>query len=153
MQPTKEFLLSPRVLTSVYNTIANVFWSLLAFAPVSVFCYRFMGRPWLLTFVVVSLLPLMLPTSTLSFLELSSTVRTYRNLGVHWVNHFVQHGTLINNLLRHKDPEYKHMRYRTRAAGLCIALTCRSGFTGQCCCFFFWRVSMRSLISNWAGHC
>ena len=118
MQPPKEFSLSPRVLTSVYNAATNVFWSVLAFAPVSVFCYRFMGRPWLSAFVVVSLSPLMVPTSTLKFLELSSTVRTYRKLGVHWVNHFVQHGTLINNLLRQKYPEYGRMLYRTRTASL-----------------------------------
>jgi len=118
MQPTKEFFLSPRVLTSVYNAAANVFWSVLAFAPMSVFCYRFMRRPWLSAFVVVSLLPLMVTTSTLRFLELSSTVVTYRKLGVHWVNHFVQHGTLINNLLRQKYPEYGRMRYRTRTASL-----------------------------------
>jgi Glycosyl-4,4'-diaponeurosporenoate acyltransferase len=118
MQPTKGFLLSPRVLISGYNAAANVFWSVLAFAPVSVFCYRFMGRPWLSAFVVVSLLPLLVPTSTLRFLELSSAVRTYRKLGVHLVNHVVQHGTLINKLLRQKYPEYGRMRYRTRTAGL-----------------------------------
>ena len=106
----------------------------------SVFCYhRFMGRPWLAAFVVVSLfLPMMVPTSALRFLELSSTVRTYRKLGVHWVNHFVQHGTLISNLLRQKYPEYGRMRYRTRTAEPDAgALTFRSGFIGQCCCFFF----------------
>src|ERR1700674_2389074 len=118
MQPTKEFFLSPRVLPAVYNAAANVFWSVLAFAPMSVFCYRFMRRPWLSAFVVVSLLPLMVTPSTLRFLELSSTVLTYRKLGVHWANHFVQHGTLINNLLRQKYPEYGRMRYRTRTASL-----------------------------------
>jgi len=34
------------------------------------------------------------------------------------VNHFVQHGTLINNLLRQKYPEYGRMRYRTGTASL-----------------------------------
>jgi hypothetical protein len=118
MQPTKEFLVSPHVLASVYNAAANVFWSVLAFAPVSVFCYRFLSRPWLWAFVVVSLLPLIVPSSTLRSLELSSAVRTYRKLGVHRVNHFVQRGTLINNLLRQKYPEYRRMRYRTRTASL-----------------------------------
>jgi len=45
-------------------------------------------------------------------LELSSTVTAYRKLGVHWVNHFVQHGTLINRLLRRRHPEYRRMRSR-----------------------------------------
>jgi hypothetical protein len=118
MQPIKKFVLSPRVLTSLYNAALNVFWSLLAFAPVSIFCYRFMGRAWLLAFVVASLFALMVPASKLRFLELSSTLTTYRKVGVHWVNHFVQHGTLINNLLRRRYPEYGRMRSRTRTARL-----------------------------------
>jgi len=34
----------PRVLLEVCKVAANVFWSLLAFTPLSVFCYRFMER-------------------------------------------------------------------------------------------------------------
>ena len=92
IQPIKEFVLSSRVLSSLYNAALNVFWSLLAFAPVSIFCFRFMEQAWLWAFVVASLIAFMVPASALRYLELSSTVATYRKLGVHWVNHFVQHG-------------------------------------------------------------
>ena len=61
MQPIKAFVLSPRVLSSLYNAAPNVFWSLLAFAPVSIFCYRFMERAWLSAFVVASLIVFMVP--------------------------------------------------------------------------------------------
>lgn len=118
MQPIKAFVLSPRVLSSLYNAAPNVFWSLLAFAPVSIFCYRFMERAWLSAFVVASLIAFMVPASKLRYLELSSTVTTYRKLGVHWVNHFVQHGILINHLLRRRYPEYRRMRSRARTAYL-----------------------------------
>ena len=118
MQPIKEFVLSPRGLSSLYNAAANVFWSLLAFAPVSVFCYRFMERGWLWAFVVASVIAMLVPASMLRYLELSSTVTTYRKLGVHGVNHFVQHGTLINHLLRRRYPEYRGMHSRTRTASL-----------------------------------
>ena len=111
-------MLSPRVLSSLYNAALNVFWSLLAFAPVSIFCYRFMERAWLWAFVVASVIALMVPASTLRYLELSSTVTTYRKLGVHWVNHFVQHGILINHLLRRKYPEYGRMHSRAGTASL-----------------------------------
>jgi hypothetical protein len=47
-----------------------------------------------------SLIAYIVPASTLKYLELSSTVQTYRRLGVHRVNDFVQHGALINRLLR-----------------------------------------------------
>jgi len=49
--PIKGFVLSPRVLSSLYNATLNVFWSLLAFAPVSIFCYRFVEGTWLSAFV------------------------------------------------------------------------------------------------------
>ena len=84
MQPIKELGLSPRVLSSLYNGAANVFWSLMAFAPVSIFCYRYMGRAWLWAFVAASLIAFVIPASKLSYLELSSTVTTYRKLRVHW---------------------------------------------------------------------
>ena len=103
----------PDVLSSLYNAVPNVFWSLLAFVPVSIFCYQFMGRGWLWTFVVASLIAFMLPASTLRYLELSSTVATYRKLGVHWVNHFVQRGSFINQLLRRRYPGYPPIRSRT----------------------------------------
>ena len=118
MRPIKEFVLSPHVLSSLYNAVANVFWSLLAFAPVSVFCYRFMARAWLWAFVVASVIAMLVPASMLRYLELSSTATTYRKLGVHWVNHFVQHGILINHLLRRRYPEYRRMLSRTRTAYL-----------------------------------
>jgi len=118
MLPIKEFVLSPRVLSSLYNAVANVFWSLLAFAPVSIFCYRFMERAWLWAFVAASFIAWMVPASTLRYLELSSTLTTYRKLGVHRVNHLVQHGTFINHLLRRRDPEYRRMLSRAKTAYL-----------------------------------
>ena len=118
MLPIKEFVLSPRVLSRVYNGVANVFWSLLAFAPVSMFCYRFMERGWRWAFVAASFVAWMVPASTLRYLELSSTLSTYRKLGVHRVNHLVQHGTFINHLLRRRDAEYRRMLSRAGTAYL-----------------------------------
>jgi hypothetical protein len=112
MQPAKEDVLLPQVLSSVYNGGVNVFWSLLAFAPVSIFCFRFMERAWLWTFLAASGIGFIMPASLLTYLALSSTVTTYRRLGVHWANHFVQHGTFINRWVRRRYPEYQRMRFR-----------------------------------------
>lgn len=114
MQVTNDDVLLPRVLLSVYNGVVNLLWSLLAFAPVSIFCFRFMERAWLWTFVAASAVGFIMPASTLRYLELGSTVTIYRRLGVPWVNHFVQHGTLVNQWVRRRDPEYQPMQFRTR---------------------------------------
>ena len=108
---------TPPILSSFFNGAINLLWSLLAFAPVSIFCYRFMGRRWLWAFVAGSLIAFIVPASVLTYLQLSSTVMTYRKLRVHWVNHFVQHGTLINNLLRQRYPD-RRMRPRAWTTNL-----------------------------------
>ena len=113
MQPIKERGISLRVLLSFYNAVPNVFWSLLGFAPVSIFCYRFMERMCLWAFVAISLLVIIVPASKLRHLELSSAATAYRRLGVYWVNGLVQDGSLVNQLLRRTYPEYRRMRSRT----------------------------------------
>ena len=128
--------LLPRVVSSLYNGAANVFWSLLAFAPVGIFCYRFMERPWLWTFVGISFVAYVVPASTLKYLELSSTVQTYRRLGVHRVNDFVQHGTWINRLLRRSYPDYRRVRSRASLAALLQATYMQERFHWSALLFF-----------------
>lgn len=137
MRPIQKLGLLPRVLLSLYNAAANVLWSLLAFAPVSIFCYRFMDRAWLWAFVGASLIAYIVPASTLKYLELSSTVQTYRRLGVHRVNDFVQHGTLINRLLRRSYPDYQHMRSRASLALLLQGTHMQERFHWTALLFFF----------------
>jgi Glycosyl-4,4'-diaponeurosporenoate acyltransferase len=121
MRPQKASGLSPRILSSLYNGAVNLFWSLLAFVPVSVFCYRFMERGWLWGFVAISFVACVAPASILRRLSLGSTVKVYRRLGVHWANHAVQNGALINRLIRRWYPDYQPMRSRTSLA--CLAQT------------------------------
>jgi hypothetical protein len=99
---------------AVYNAVVNVFWSLLAFVPVSIFWCRVTGRIWLWVFVAVSVTPFFLPTSTLRYFALGANVTPYRQLGVPWVNKFVQHGRLINDLPRRKYPEYRRTISRAK---------------------------------------
>jgi Glycosyl-4,4'-diaponeurosporenoate acyltransferase len=97
------------------NAAPNVFWSTLAFVPLSIFCYQLMERFWLYAFGLLSLSAYIVPTSWFRHLELSSKPTVYRRLGVAWVNRFVQDGTLINGWLRRKYPQYRRIRSRTFA--------------------------------------
>ena len=114
-QASSRFRLSAAAWLAVYNAVVNVFWSLLAFVPVSIFWYRVTERIWLWVFVAVSVFPFFLPTSILKYFALGPNVRPYRKLGVPWVNKFVQHGRLINDLLRRKYPEYRRTVSRAKA--------------------------------------
>ena len=126
----------------------NVLWSLLAFAPVSIFCFRFMEPALLWTFVAASAVGFIMPASTLRYLELGSTVTIYRRLGVHWVNHFVQHGTLVNRWVRRSYPGYQPMQFRTRIPHLLQSTYVQERFHWMVLVFFI----LSSLYAVADGH-
>jgi hypothetical protein len=94
------------------NAVPNVFWSVLCFIPVSVFCYQVMARAWMYGFLAVSLLAAAMPASSLRYFELSSDPSIYRRLGLKWVNRFVQNGSVINGILRRRYPNFRTIRTR-----------------------------------------
>jgi hypothetical protein len=82
-------------LSTYRNALLNLFWSLLGFAPVFVFCYQFVTKPWIYGFAAASFSVYAIPGRTLSCLQLSSRTRPYRSLRVHWLVRITQgRGTL-----------------------------------------------------------
>jgi hypothetical protein len=90
-----------------YNAVPNVLWSGLVLGPLVVCCYRYVAQPWLWCFVVVSLSAYAWPAAWLRRLQLATSVRVYRRLGVPGIGHFTQQGTLVNRLLRQRYPGYR----------------------------------------------
>jgi hypothetical protein len=101
-----------------YNAVPNVLWSGLALGPLVVCCYRYVERPWLWGFVVVSLSAYAWPAAWLRRLQLATSVRVYRRLGVPGIGHFTQQGTLVNRLLRRRYPGYRALVGRRAVAKL-----------------------------------
>jgi hypothetical protein len=95
--------------------VLNVFWSVLSFLPISIFCYQFMERTWLYAFGAAGVLTYLVPESLFRYVELSSRLTLYRRLRVQWVNRFVQNGSAVNSLLRRKHPGYRRVRSRANA--------------------------------------
>jgi hypothetical protein len=95
MSPYRRAPRNAHVLLAWYNALVSVLWSVLAFSPLYVFCYRFVPRSWLFAFAATSLSAYVLPSSQFRFLELSSRPRAYRRLGVRFFNRFVQDGEFI----------------------------------------------------------
>ncbi len=62
--------------------LLNVLWSILCIAPISVYCYQSMKRPWMYGFVAGSLVAYVVPATALRKLYLSSSTRVYRLLRV-----------------------------------------------------------------------
>jgi len=101
-------------LLAFYNAIPNVVWSVVSLVPLSVFCYQHVARPWLYGLLAASLLGYAVPKAWFRWWQLSRTPAAYHRLGVHVANHFTQHGSLVNGLIRRRYPHYRHVR--TRAA-------------------------------------
>ena len=96
-----------RNLVAWYNMIANLFWSALNLVPISVFCYRHINLKLFFTFLIISLLSILLPKSFFDSIQLGKTTSVYKKIGIGFVNRFAQNGELINNLIRKKYPRYK----------------------------------------------
>lgn len=119
MMPTKNKPAVPSAaLVAWCNAVPNVLWSVLSFAPLCVYCYQWVARPWLYGFGAVGLLAGCLPTAWYRYGQLSTAPTAYHRLGVQVVGRFVQHGALLNGLLRHWYPGYRHLPGRAALAQL-----------------------------------
>jgi hypothetical protein len=101
-----------------YNAVPNVLWSVLAFGPLVMCCYRYVERPWLWGFVAVSLSAYAWPAAWLRRLQLATSARVYRRLGVPALGYYTQQGGLVNNLLRRRYPGYQALAGRRAVARL-----------------------------------
>ena len=99
-------------MVALYNMIANLFWSVLNLLPISVFCYNLMNLKLFYVFLGISLLTIFLPKSFFDNIQLGTSTPIYKKIGVNLINKFTQNGSIINTLIRKKNPQYKVVSYR-----------------------------------------
>jgi len=116
MPPSSQPATPSSRLLGFYNAVPNLLWSALSLTPLTIFCYQHVARPWLYGFILVSLLVYGLPFSQFWRLQLSTNLARYKQLGVPRLNHFTQHGTFVNWLIRRTYPQYRHVRSRAALA-------------------------------------
>ena len=90
-----------------YNLIPSFFWSALNLIPIFVFCDNMVSIQAIILFSIISLLPVFISHAFLQKLQLANTIKTYKNLGVPFINNFTQNGHFVNWLIRKKKPNYK----------------------------------------------
>jgi hypothetical protein len=127
-----------------YNAVPNVLWSGLAFGPLMLCCYRYVGWPWQVGFGVVSLLAYAWPAAWLRRLQLSRQVAVYQQLRVPALNRFTQQGTLVTGLLRRRYPQYRALPGRAGIAKLLSATYSQERFHWAGLLYFL-------LVSGYAG--
>jgi glycosyl-4,4'-diaponeurosporenoate acyltransferase len=104
---TDQELSRIRRLLNRYNMIPNVAWSVLNLVPLSMYCYNWVDHKSLYTSIALSIMPGFFPNSFYDRIQLGRTARTYKRLGVGFVNKLAQNGTIINGLIKKKFPDYK----------------------------------------------
>jgi len=90
-----------------WNMIPNLIWTALFLLPVYIYCQSRMPLKPALTMLALSLIPLFLPNSFFTMIQLSKRPAFYECLGIRFINIFAQNGTLINRRLRKKYPQLK----------------------------------------------
>lgn len=90
----------------LYNQLINIGWTLLGFAPVLVFWVKYYQPQLLLLFVVLSLLPFLIPASVLQKFIICRQRSWYIRTGVKIAQGFTQNGAYINRWLRRSAPAY-----------------------------------------------
>lgn len=127
-----------------YNAVPNVLWSVLAFGPLALCCYRYVGPPWLYGFGAASLLAYAWPAAWLRRLQLSSRVAVYQRLRVPALNRFTQQGALVTALLRRRYPQYRVLAGRAGVGRLVSTTYSQERFHWAGLVFFL-------LVSGYAG--
>ena len=94
-------------IVALYNMIPNLLWSILNLIPITIYCYTLMDHKTFYIFLAVSLIPLFLKNSFLDKLQIGSTIKIYKRLGVHLINKVAQNGVIVNTLIKRRFPDHK----------------------------------------------
>lgn len=87
------------------NAAANLLWTALFFLPVSLFCFWHVSRPWLYSFLAISLIPHIAPAPVRRWTQLSPDPAAYLRWGVPQIHRFVQDGKWIRRVARRRQPD------------------------------------------------
>lgn len=110
----KEFQKISRIAT-IYNMIPNLLWTAFFLFPIAIFCYTFITLKTTYILLGVSLIPIFFPNSFFDSIQLSRNSHWYRRIGVKYINTFAQNGSILNDILRKKYPDFKVVS-RTKAS-------------------------------------
>lgn len=82
-------------------------WSVLALAPVSVFCYSQLTLNLLFLFVGLCFIPAFLSNSVIDKMKISDSTIIYKKIGVGVIQRLTQNGEIVNRMIRKRYPKYK----------------------------------------------
>lgn len=137
-----------------YNALPNFLWSALSLVPLCIYCSKYVNRPALLIFILISLIPIFFRKSFLDNLQISRSTRIYKLLKVNAVNKIAQNGAMINALMQRKYPGYKVVTSNRKSVAKLISQTYMFERFHWIWFIFFTLVTGSALVQGqfyWAG--
>ncbi|PUZ22469.1 hypothetical protein GA0116948_10965 [Chitinophaga costaii] len=107
MPPKEQFILQPQWLAALYNTLPYLIWSAMHLVPAFYYYDHFMLPSWLWVILPLWGLPYTLRPAVMDFVSLSKRPEWYHRLGVDVIQDYVQHGGMVNRLIRRRYPAYR----------------------------------------------
>jgi hypothetical protein len=91
---------------------------------------------WLYAFIVISLIPAMLPQKYIISFQLSSSTQFYKRIGVKFILRFVQDGILAKQLTHNNNPEDRKIKSLEQAGKYLSTIMMYERFHLTCFAFF-----------------
>jgi hypothetical protein len=124
-------------------------WSVLAFVPISIFCYNHLSSLLFYIFLVISMSFIFLPNAFFDKIQLSRKSSFYTKLGVRFINKFTQNGTFLNRVIKRKYPSYKVVSYQSKKIKEVVRQTYMFEKFHASLCLFFMFTSFYALFSDY----
>ena len=130
---------------ALYNMIPNLVWSVINLVPITIYYIHLPSQTMLYLFLIFSLIPIFLPIKIVDKIQLSSSAKIYKRLGVHLVSKVSQNGEIINRLVKRKYPDHKIVAFNKRSiAGLISQTYMFEKF--HLCAFHFFYFNKRACL-------
>ncbi|QEM10757.1 hypothetical protein [Mucilaginibacter rubeus] len=130
------------------NQFINFFWTILGFTAVVSYWVSAGLSTWFYLFLIVSIIPVILPQKVADHLQLSSNTKFYERFGIRFIRKFVQHGDFANQLARTSDPRYRVIRNGAAPANYLKTIMMYERYHFMCLIFFL----LTSIITLTKGY-
>jgi len=132
------------------NQLINLFWTILAFAPVLAFWLAVGPNIYLFLLMTLSVCTLYVPEEFYEFIQISGRVDFYENLQLKIFRRFTQDGDLVKQIIGNKDQSTSLVRSKTDLTNYLNTIRVYERFHFICLAFFLLTTLYAIVLTNFA---
>ncbi|HNP94232.1 MAG TPA: hypothetical protein PKJ63_01340 [Cyclobacteriaceae bacterium] len=131
------------------NQLVNIFWTVLAFAPVMAFWLAIGMNIYFYLLIIPSICLLFLPNHVYKRFQLSDRPEYYQRLGLKFFRRYTQDGDIIKQILR-SDNSYKVRRTKKEFVNYLKTIQVYERYHMVCFAFFLFTGCYAIVLANFA---